>query len=134
AANNERYTETKRLIAFGRQWSAHHNHLPVVYAGDFNSHTGGGVTFDGPGVAMRRAHFMNSKAVSPTRKQGKYNSGNLYSRIPPAHKGRNEDYVWAAPGEKVTFWREVLSLSHGRFAGTIPSDHNPVVADLLLPY
>jgi hypothetical protein len=34
----------------------------------------------------------------------------------------------------VTSWSQLLNLSHGEFTGVIPSDHNPVVANLEFPY
>jgi hypothetical protein len=31
-------------------------------------------------------------------------------------------------------WEMRLNLTAGSFVGVIPSDHNPVVADVVLPY
>jgi hypothetical protein len=44
------------------------------------------------------------------------------------------DHVYAPPGVAVRRWQMVLDLTRGRFVGVIPSDHNPVAADVVLPY
>ena len=44
------------------------------------------------------------------------------------------DHVYAPAGVAVRRWELALTLSSGRFVGAIPSDHNPVVADVVLPY
>jgi hypothetical protein len=38
------------------------------------------------------------------------------------------------PGVGVRRFEVVASLTSGRYVGVIPSDHNPVAADLVLPY
>ena len=52
----------------------------------------------------------------------------------PLASGLSIDHVFASPGIAVTAWREILQLRGGKFLGVIPSDHNPVVADLLVSY
>ena len=43
------------------------------------------------------------------------------------------DHLYVSPGVGVSTWGQVLDLDGGKFRGTIPSDHNPVYADLVLP-
>jgi hypothetical protein len=63
----------------------------------------------------------------------RYNSANLYLRTPPA-AGQSIDHIYAPAGVAVRSWQVVLTLVNGRFVGVIPSDHNPVVSDLIFPY
>ena len=42
--------------------------------------------------------------------------------------------MYAPAGVAVRGWALALKLSDGKFVGAIPSDHNPLVADVVLPY
>jgi endonuclease/exonuclease/phosphatase family metal-dependent hydrolase len=104
--------------------------LPVVYAGDVNSHEGH--PLDGPAVAMGATGTADAQLVAPHRTNVQYNSANQYRRTPPK-SGLALDRIYASPGVAVGAWRQVLELSGGRLVGVIPSDHNAVVADLVVP-
>lgn len=133
AANDtKRADETTSLLAQANDYATLMG-VPVMYAGDFNSVVDGNHTFDGPGIAMRAANVDDSFDVAQLRTNAQYNSANQYERTPPAF-GDRIDYVFAPPGVAVTSWKMMVDLTHGKFAGTIPSDHNPVVASLLVPY
>jgi endonuclease/exonuclease/phosphatase family metal-dependent hydrolase len=125
-----RRDETRRLLKQARAYAASHGQLPIVYAGDFNSHPGHAL--DGPAVAMQAAGVADAEHVAQVRRFQQYNSANQYHRTPPA-AGLALDHLYVSAGVAVPRWRQVLRLSAGRFVGVIPSDHNPVVADLLLP-
>lgn len=107
--------------------------VPVVYAGDFNSHTGSNHAFHGPGIAFDSRHIPDSKDVSPSLPKVRYNSANQYYRTPRQAGQVDVDHIFAGPGVAVTGWQMLLNLSGGRFAGVIPSDHNPIVVDLWIP-
>jgi endonuclease/exonuclease/phosphatase family metal-dependent hydrolase len=103
----------------------------VIYVGDFNSHEGHEV--DGPGLVMRAAGVADADEVAQTTVNRQYNSANQYLRSPkPGHW--DIDHVYAPAGVAVRRWEVALTLTGGRFVGTIPSDHNPLVADVVLPY
>ena len=40
---------------------------------------------------------------------------------------------YAPPGVAVVSWQLILDLTNGQFVGTIPSDHNPLVSDVIFP-
>ena len=42
------------------------------------------------------------------------------------------DHIYAEPGVGIRAWSQVLQLADGMFRGVIPSDHNPVLADLTI--
>jgi len=130
AADRQRQAETQKLLGFARAYQTS-AHVPVIYVGDFNSHEGHEV--DGPGTAMRAAGVADADEVAQTRVHREYNSANQYLRSPkPGHW--DIDHVYAPAGVAVRRWEIALTLTGGRFAGTIPSDHNPIVADVVLPY
>jgi endonuclease/exonuclease/phosphatase family metal-dependent hydrolase len=123
-----REAETNRILSkVGK--IARHRHVPVIYAGDFNSPR----PRVGAGKAMHAAHARDALAVAHTRTNAGYNSDNDYLRKPP-RSGVSIDHIYAPSGIKVASAGIVLHLRHGRFVGVIPSDHNPVVAGLLYPY
>jgi endonuclease/exonuclease/phosphatase family metal-dependent hydrolase len=127
-----RREETERLIRRTRRYSAAHSHLPIVCAGDFNSYYASNRT-DGPGRAMRARHFADGFEAAQSLVRWQYNSNNQYERLPPA-QSRSVDHVFAAPGVGLRSWNEKLRLRDGKFVGTIPSDHNPVITKIVLPY
>src|SRR4051794_7207893 len=133
AANDAiRQRETNRLLADAAALAGP-AHLPVVYAGDFNSDVNRNHAFDGPGIAMRAAHVADAEKVARRLVNSRYNSANLYLPRPPA-VDQSIDYVYAGPGVAVASRTVVLKLTGGRFVGVIPSDHNPVLAQLYVSY
>jgi endonuclease/exonuclease/phosphatase family metal-dependent hydrolase len=127
-----RERETKVLLSKAGTYAAR-RHIPVIYAGDFNTDHTPEHAFDGPGIAMREAHVASAFNAAQARWLAKYNSANGYDRRPPKF-GDHIDYVFAPPGVAVRSWAQVMDLRHGRLRGVIPSDHNPVVATLEYPY
>lgn len=130
AADLGRQAETQKLLGFVRSFQAK-AHVPVIYVGDFNSHEGH--PLDGPGVAMRASGAEDADEVAQTRVNRQYNSANQYLRSPMLGHW-DIDHVYAPAGVAVRRWEIALTLTGGRFVGAIPSDHNPVVADVVLPY
>jgi endonuclease/exonuclease/phosphatase family metal-dependent hydrolase len=123
-----REAETKTILSKAGG-IAKRRHIPVIYAGNFNSPD----PKVGTGKAMKAAHAKDALAVAPKRTHAQYNSDNEYLRTPP-HNGIDIDHIYAPAGVKVVSAGVVLNLHHGRFVGVIPSDHNPVVAGLRYPY
>jgi hypothetical protein len=52
----------------------------------------------------------------------------------PNRSGRVIDHVFGEPGVALQTWHQLLNVKHGKFVGTIPSDHNPVVVGLSFQY
>jgi endonuclease/exonuclease/phosphatase family metal-dependent hydrolase len=125
-----REAETTSLIARGASIAAK-RHIPVIYAGDFNSANTHDrrFTLNGAGVAMNKAHAKDAFVVAKSKTNASYNSANGYFRKAPRHHD-DIDHIYAPPAVHVVSAGLVLDLRHGRFVGTIPSDHNPLVARL----
>jgi endonuclease/exonuclease/phosphatase family metal-dependent hydrolase len=130
AVDLRRQAQTKVLLADVKAFQATHD-VPVVYLGDFNSHERNVV--DGPGVAFRAAGHVDADEVAQGKVNAQYNSANQYLRVPPA-SGLHIDHVYVPQGVAVRRWELRLNLTAGSFVGVIPSDHNPVLADVVLPY
>jgi hypothetical protein len=107
--------------------------MPVFYLGDFNSHEKKPHALDGPGVVMRAAHIADADEVAPVTVNRTLNSANKYRRVAP-RASAHVDHIYAPPGVGVRRFEIVANLTSGKFTGTIASDHNPVTADLVLPY
>jgi endonuclease/exonuclease/phosphatase family metal-dependent hydrolase len=125
-----RQAQTQQLLAFVKAFQATQD-VPVVYLGDFNSHERNVV--DGPGTAFRAAGHVDADEAAQARVNADYNSANQYRRIPPTG-GLHIDHVYVPQGVAVRRWEMRLDLTGGQFVGAIPSDHNPIVADAVLPY
>jgi endonuclease/exonuclease/phosphatase family metal-dependent hydrolase len=129
--DEKRLRETKVLIRDGHKMASRKG-IPVVYVGDFNSdqyrHA-----FNAPVDAMTKAHVANAFSVAQHRRFARFNSANNYDRRPPRNFA-HIDYVFTPQGVSVRSWRIEIHLRHGQFVGTIPSDHNPVIVSLGIPY
>jgi endonuclease/exonuclease/phosphatase family metal-dependent hydrolase len=108
--------------------------VPVVYAGDFNSDPARAHAFNGPSDYNLSVGLSDAFDMAQSRANARYNSANGYSTRPPSD-GRRIDYVFTSPGISVRSWALLLDLSHGKFVGgRPPSDHNPTLVNLLIPY
>ncbi len=127
-----REQETKRLVSQARSYASARGGLPIVYGGDYNSDQYGHHP-NGPTVAMNAAGIPNSYNVAQHRVNEKWNTANRY-RTRPKPSFAHMDTLFVSRGIGVKSWRELVRISRGRFVGVIPSDHNPVVTDLEIPY
>ena len=126
-----REDETNSMISHAQSYAGSNGNVPIVYAGDFNSNSLH--PLDGPAVAMAAQHVADAFDVAQTLVNAKYDSANDDEHSPPAF-GHNIDHLFAPPGVAVTKWQLVMDLSSGRLPSVIPSDHNPLVSDVVLPY
>jgi endonuclease/exonuclease/phosphatase family metal-dependent hydrolase len=126
-----RTREMDRMIAGAHLYQ---HHLPIIYAGDFNSFSApGSPLLDTPEQHMRANFLSDALVAAQTRSNTQYASMNGYRRV-PSQTGRIIDHIAADPGVATTGWSQLLNLHDGHFVGVIPSDHNPVVADLVVQY
>jgi endonuclease/exonuclease/phosphatase family metal-dependent hydrolase len=131
AKDAARKRETRSLLDQAGDLGAKQG-VPVVFAGDFNAHAGKNYAFD-PTTLFAAEHTPDAIDVAATLVNAKYNSANKY-QPKPLLGSFNIDHIYATPGVAVTKWSMLLDLDgQGRFDGTIPSDHNPLVADLEIP-
>lgn len=122
--------------------------LPVLVAGDFNSHKWT-VPSNGPYDVMTAAGFidplgntykadMPSGSATAEKTVGAfYDSFNGFKRLAKARhdygNGTYLDYIFTSK-MRVAEWRTVVRVdSAGNFVGTIPSDHNMIRATVVLP-
>jgi endonuclease/exonuclease/phosphatase family metal-dependent hydrolase len=131
AGDVKREQETRTLVGQGTRLSDRLG-VPVIYAGDFNSDLTSTYTYDAPGKVMTAAAIGDAFDLAPVHVNARFNSFNKYQRHAPA-TGAQIDRIFASPGVAVTRWGQVLQLRHGSVVGPMPSDHNPVYADLLVP-
>lgn len=131
AGDMQRKAETKRLVKLGHAAAARRG-IPIVYSGDFNSDPFKKHAFNAPAEVMTQHHISDAFNVAQARDNASYNTANGYRTRPP-RDGARIDYVYAPEGVGVGSWRMIMRLRHGKFVGTIPSDHNPVVVTLSVP-
>jgi endonuclease/exonuclease/phosphatase family metal-dependent hydrolase len=127
-----RQADMKWLMSTASSFAAG-QHASVIYAGDFNSDVNAYHLFDGPSVAARAVHVADGLDSAQWLGNQRYNSANGYWRTPPAF-GQSIDHIYAPPGVAMVSWRLLLNLTNGSFVGVMPSDHNPLVADMTVPY
>jgi endonuclease/exonuclease/phosphatase family metal-dependent hydrolase len=122
--------------------------LPAFVVGDFNSTRYATPTnapydeilshgFIDPLGQIYKSPKVSSKATVEKRIRAHYNSHNSFlrtvSHFQPDENGSNMDYIFTTR-MRTLVWETVLNLdSSGKLAGTIPSDHNMLVAKVLLP-
>jgi hypothetical protein len=128
-----RGAETKAMLSHATVYEARHGNPPAIYTGDFNTYVHEYRTHDLSGADMRAAGLLDGIQVAQRLVNAKYDSLNEYYRVPRKRHG-SADHLYVSPGVGVVSWRELLHLSHGRFVGTIPSDHNPIVSSVEIPY
>lgn len=125
----ERRTEIIALLAAMDQINA--AGLPVVYAGDFNSHKDR--TYDYVANAFHSAGYYDAYDLARNLYRQHNNSFNDFQITPRiSYKwGDHVDHVWVAPGStRVDYWRNGALIENNKMVTPIPSDHSPIVLDL----
>lgn len=123
--------------------------LPVVLVGDMNATryaTPANAPYDvyiGAGLVdplgmTYKSPKPSSKATVESRIHANYNSFNGFDPNIPSYaegeNGSNLDYILTSPMQ-VKEWETVVNLnSSGKLTGIIPSDHNMITAELVLPH
>jgi endonuclease/exonuclease/phosphatase family metal-dependent hydrolase len=131
-SDQRREAETKNLLTLAGRLAASAG-VPIVYTGDFNSDQFAAHAFNGVAKAMLAAHVDDAWDVAKKHTRAMFNTAEGYKRVPPKN-GARIDYVFAPPGVGVQSWGLEMNLSHGKFVGVIPSDHNALVSDVVFPY
>lgn len=132
ASDVKREHETEKLVADARK-KALRLGIPVVYVGDFNSDQYARHAFNGVTKVMARNDIADAYQAAQKRFGGTYNTANGYRSRPPKDSA-HIDYIFAPAGVAVRTWKDAVHLSHGRFVGAIPSDHNAIFSDLSIPF
>ena len=133
AYDRQRAATTNSMVSQAKAFARRAGVTSIVYSGDFNSYPHRYHFSDTTGAAMAAAGTSDAIQTAQVITNSRYNSINQYFRTPPRNSG-SADHIYVSPGVGVEVWRELLRLSHGKFVGTIPSDHNPVDAFVTLPY
>jgi endonuclease/exonuclease/phosphatase family metal-dependent hydrolase len=131
--DNTRGAETASMIQDSKDYAASMGVTPIIYTGDFNSYPNEYLRVDEPGNEMRAAGFLDGIQVAQSLVDAQYDSINGLYRKAPTGEG-SADHVYVSAGVGVQSWQELLNVSKGSFVGTIPSDHNPVVSGVDIPY
>jgi endonuclease/exonuclease/phosphatase family metal-dependent hydrolase len=141
-----RVTQTKEILAEVAKRNP--AKLPTFIVGDFNSHKWTSPA-NGPYDTMRSAGYVDplgnsyrstgiaSGATATQRIRTNFSSYNGFARKAPSFSylnGTYLDYIWTSSGVTVKEWETVVNVdAQGYFVGVIPSDHNMLRADILLP-
>lgn len=129
---NTRRKETNTLFAKGATIAkGSTQRFPLIYAGDFNQATPTDPHFTTDATHPGALTYGNDDAffTAQTLVNAQYDSANLDHRTPPRSADRI-DRVFTGPGVAALTAGIELNPS----SGPVPSDHNPVWADLEFPY
>lgn len=130
-AANQRTAEITTLTQHLAQINP--GNVPVVYAGDFNSHKNR-ANDDMAGVLQKQGYYDAYDLAMRLIRQH-FNSYNGFDVVPRiSYKwGDHVDHVWIRPDEgRILSWTNGAWLSGGRMVTPIPSDHSPIITDVRL--
>ncbi|MCW2495741.1 endonuclease/exonuclease/phosphatase family protein [Jatrophihabitans sp.] len=130
-----RKAQVTNMVALAQQKAAALGIHKIIYAGDFNNYVGRPSVPDETTPVMKAAGYPDSIENAQHSFNTSYLSGNFYNNPPERTPGDlpaydNLDHIYIYPGIAVQNFGEGLILTNGKFVGAIPSDHNPVWADL----
>ena len=132
ADDQKRARETTRILDNARAFASARGVTSIVYVGDYNSYVGEWEVSDLTGNKMRNARVPDGVEVAQSYSRGQFDSINGLFRLARKNHG-SIDHIYASGGVGIRTWGELLHISDGKFVGTIPSDHNPVWAELTIP-
>lgn len=105
--------------------------LPIVYAGDFNSHKNR--TNDYVADVLNDAGYYDAFDLAMTLSRQHYNSFGDFLTTPKVGVkwGDHVDHVFVTPGTtRILSWANVGKLDGAKYASPVPSDHNPLLIEV----
>lgn len=131
-----RAAQTKVLIAGIAKVNT--KHLPVIFAGDYNSNKSnanqdlypGG--YDAPLKIFRGAGIPDGVNVAAYIVHQAFNSANQAIN-PPLKHSDHVDHIFVTPEIKVNRWSVILTRIDSLYATPFATDHNPVQTNLTIP-
>lgn len=129
-AARQRGTETRRLA---KRAKATAGRIPIVFAGDFNSHRNR--PNDAPRIELAKAGYHDTYDRSARYAKNYINSYNGYEKRPVRgiKYGDHVDHVFVNAKTGADRWAVVAPVRSGRNVRPIASDHNLVRVTVLLP-
>lgn len=106
---------------------ANRNHVPVIYAGDFNSHKYD--RYDESATLFHAHGYYDAFDLAENLIRPNFNTANGFELVPRiSHTyGAHVDHVWVDPDtSRVLSWESVAELSGSNYAAPLPSNHNPL--------
>ena len=129
-----RETETSIMVRDAAAQAARDGNPQVIYAGDFNSNQNTKYhPLDGPATVMSANGIADSRLIAQ-RHYNNVHSMNFYQRTPMPYPNDVIDDIYLPAGAGASTWSVALNLKSGKLVGTIPSDHDPVVASVYFAY
>lgn len=129
---NLRKAETQTLLNGIR--AVNPSNLPVIYAGDFNSHFGlYKSAYDAPYQVMNDNRIADSVDNATTVINHNFNSANQLSVKPPTG-GYHVDHIFVQNGVTAVSWKVMTRMSGNQYATPFASDHNPVRLAAQIPF
>jgi endonuclease/exonuclease/phosphatase family metal-dependent hydrolase len=115
--------------------------LPVMYAGDFNSHKNRGTYSDSAGFGAQdtvgrtfaAAGYYDSSDLARRLARNNWNSYGGWNTTPTKSVvwGDHVDHVYIKPGRHNVYqWMNAALNTGTRYTGPLPSDHRPVMVHL----
>jgi endonuclease/exonuclease/phosphatase family metal-dependent hydrolase len=120
-----RRRNTERLVAGIARLNA--AGVPVVYAGDFNSHKHR--RYDSPAEVMGASGYYDAYDLAESLIRPNFNSANQMRLVPSIGTmyGDHVDHVWVDPTTtRVLRWANRAKMAGNLYAGPLPSNHNPI--------
>lgn len=130
-AANQRTAEIAALTKHMAQINP--GNLPVVYAGDFNSHKNR--ANDDLRIVLHHQGYYDAYDLALRLRRQHYNSYNDFQVVPRiSYKwGDHVDHVWIRPNEgRILSWNNGALIKDDRMVKPIPSDHSPIITDVRL--
>jgi endonuclease/exonuclease/phosphatase family metal-dependent hydrolase len=137
-----RYAQTKVLIAAIAKVNT--KHLPVIYAGDYNSNADNAIQskykggYDAPLKAFKAAGIPDGITLADILHHTIFNSANQAIN-PPYKYGDHVDHIYVSPTVRVNQLSVILGPNGAtgsqsfRYATPFASDHNPMEATVTVP-
>lgn len=128
ASNRLRAKQTDQIAAeIARRNTAS---LPVVILGDLNAYDG--VARTTPMTRLAGARYVSADLFAAKQVNDKFTSMNKL-QVKPLSNGLKVDHIFTSADIAQTRFTVLVRTSGGSYVTPFPSDHNPLVAELVLP-
>lgn len=128
----QRKAEIDKLTSHLAQINSRAN-LPIVYAGDFNSHKNR--SNDYVASVFHKQGYYDAYDLALRLRRQHFNSYNGFESVPRISYtwGDHVDHVWIRPDEgRILSWNNGALIENNRMVKPIPSDHSPILTDVRL--